>query len=74
MALFEGYERRIENITKVLNSYGIKDIEEARKITDEIAGFAKASVLAKLKEQKEQVALADQQREQPSAKKKEECL
>lgn len=35
MALFEGYERRIENITKVLNSYGIKDIEEARKITED---------------------------------------
>jgi len=35
MALFEGYERRIENITKVLNSYGIKDVEEARKITED---------------------------------------
>ena len=35
MALFEGYERRIDNITKVLNSYGIKDIEEARKITED---------------------------------------
>ncbi|MDO4809225.1 MAG: GGGtGRT protein [Eubacteriales bacterium] len=35
MALFEGYERRIDNINKVLNSYGIKDIEEARKITED---------------------------------------
>ena len=35
MALFEGYERRIDNITRVLNSYGIKDIEEARKITED---------------------------------------
>ena len=35
MALFEGYERRIPQITKVLNSYGIKDIEEARKITED---------------------------------------
>ncbi len=33
MALFENYERRIGNITAVLNSYGIKDIEEAEKIT-----------------------------------------
>ena len=49
-------------------------IETQKKNTDEIAGFAKASVLAKLKEQKEQVALDDQQREQTPAKKKEECL
>ena len=33
MALFENYEGRIEKITSVLNSYGIKDIEEAKKIT-----------------------------------------
>src|SRR3712207_6008263 len=33
MALFENYEGRIEKITSVLNSYGIKDIEEAEKIT-----------------------------------------
>lgn len=33
MALFEGYERRIAQINEVLNSYGIKDIEEAEKIT-----------------------------------------
>jgi hypothetical protein len=31
MALFESYERRIDNINKVLNSYGIASIEEAEK-------------------------------------------
>ena len=35
MALFEGYERRIEKITSVLNKYGISSIEEAKKIVDE---------------------------------------
>ena len=34
MALFEGYERRIDKITKVLNSYGIASIEEAKQIVD----------------------------------------
>ena len=29
---FEGYERRINQIMPVLNKYGIKDLEEARKI------------------------------------------
>ncbi len=33
MALFESYERRIDKITEVLNSYGINSIEEAEKIT-----------------------------------------
>ena len=33
MALFESYERRIDKITEVLNSYGISSIEEAEKIT-----------------------------------------
>ena len=33
MALFESYERRIEKINGVLNSYGISSIEEAEKIT-----------------------------------------
>ena len=32
MALFEGYERRIDKINGVLAEYGIKDIEECRKI------------------------------------------
>ena len=33
MALFESYERRIDKINSVLNSYGITSIEEAEKIT-----------------------------------------
>ena len=32
MALFEGYDRRIEKITAVLNKYGIKSIEECKEI------------------------------------------
>ena len=39
MALFEGYERRIDQINAVLNSYGISSIEEAEKITKD-AGFS----------------------------------
>ena len=33
MALFESYERRIDQITAVLDSYGISSLEEAEKIT-----------------------------------------
>ena len=33
MALFESYERRIDKINEVLNSYGIASLEEAGKIT-----------------------------------------
>ena len=33
MALFESYERRIDKINSVLNSYDIPSIEEAEKIT-----------------------------------------
>ena len=33
MALFESYERRIDQINAVLNQYGISSIEEAEKIT-----------------------------------------
>ena len=33
MALFESYERRIDKINAVLNSYGISSIEDAEKIT-----------------------------------------
>lgn len=33
MALFESYDRRIDNINRVLNSYGISSLEEAEKIT-----------------------------------------
>jgi hypothetical protein len=32
MALFEGYERRIDKVGKVLNEYGIKDLDEAKQI------------------------------------------
>lgn len=32
MSLFEGYERRIDQIIPVLNNYGIKDLDEARAI------------------------------------------
>ena len=35
MALFEGYDRRIEKITSVLNKYGISSVEEAKQIVDE---------------------------------------
>ena len=35
MPLFESYERRIKQINEVLNTYGIKDIEEAKAICDE---------------------------------------
>ena len=35
MALFESYERRIDNINKVLNANGISSIEEAKNICAE---------------------------------------
>lgn len=35
MALFESYERRINQITQVINEYGINSIEEAKNICDE---------------------------------------
>ncbi|HOQ06405.1 MAG TPA: GGGtGRT protein [Clostridiales bacterium] len=35
MALFEGYERRINQINAALSKYGIASIEEARKICEE---------------------------------------
>lgn len=35
MALFEGYERRVDKITEVLNSYGIASVEEAKKVVEE---------------------------------------
>ncbi|WP_320053758.1 GGGtGRT protein [uncultured Acetobacteroides sp.] len=34
MALFESYDRRIAQINKVLNSYGISSVEEAKAICD----------------------------------------
>ena len=36
MALFEGYERRIDKINEVLNSYGISSIEEAKSLCDDL--------------------------------------
>lgn len=35
MPLFESYDRRIDKINKVLNSYGISSVEEARKICED---------------------------------------
>jgi hypothetical protein len=35
MALFEGYERRIEKINSIIGNYGISSLEEAKKICDE---------------------------------------
>jgi len=35
MALFENYDRRIKQIEATLNKYGIKDLEEAKKICDD---------------------------------------
>jgi hypothetical protein len=35
MPLFENYERRIEQINKTLNKYGIGSIEEAKQICDQ---------------------------------------
>ena len=35
MALFESYERRINQITPVLNQYGIPSLEDARKLCEE---------------------------------------
>ncbi|HCY40480.1 MAG: GGGtGRT protein, partial [Prolixibacteraceae bacterium] len=35
MPLFESYDRRINKINEVLNSYGISSIEEAKKICDD---------------------------------------
>ena len=35
MALFENYDARIKQINEALNQYGIKDIEEAKKITED---------------------------------------
>ena len=35
MSLFEGYERRIDQINEVCKKYGIASIEEAKTICDE---------------------------------------
>jgi len=34
MPLFESYDRRINKINAALNTYGIKDIDEAKAICD----------------------------------------
>ena len=44
MALFESYERRINQIIPVLNKYGIKDLEEAKQVCDE-KGIDVASIV-----------------------------
>ena len=36
MSLFEGYERRIDQINAALKSYGISSVEEAKAICDEM--------------------------------------
>jgi hypothetical protein len=45
MALFEGYERRIDQITPVLQQYGMKDLEDAEAACKEkgldVAGLVK---------------------------------
>ena len=38
MVLFESYERRIEQIKPVMEKYGIKDFDDARKICTDL-GF-----------------------------------
>jgi hypothetical protein len=45
MALFESYERRINQILPVLAKYGIKSIEEAKKMCDDI-GVDVAAIVA----------------------------
>ncbi|MCI5224700.1 MAG: GGGtGRT protein, partial [Candidatus Electrothrix sp. AR4] len=35
MALFEGYERRIDKINAALTEYGINDLDEARQMCTE---------------------------------------
>ena len=45
MALFESYERRINQVNAVLADYGIASLEEAKKICDDkgidVAGIVK---------------------------------
>ena len=44
MAMFESYERRIDQIIPVLAKYGIKDLEEAKKICED-KGFDPAEIV-----------------------------
>ena len=36
MALFESYERRINQITPVLEKYGMKTLDDAKKVCDDL--------------------------------------
>ena len=47
MALFEGYERRINQIKKLMNKYNIKDFDEARKICLD-KGFDPAKIVREI--------------------------
>ena len=51
MALFESYERRIDKINAVLNSYGIASLEEAEKITKD-AGLDVYDQVKKIQDRK----------------------
>ena len=44
MELFEYYNNRIEKITKLLNEYGIKDLDEAKDICKSYNIFPEVSV------------------------------
>ena len=44
MALFESYERRIDNINAVLAEYGISDLEECKKICED-KGFSPYNIV-----------------------------
>ncbi|MDR3072405.1 MAG: GGGtGRT protein [Clostridiales Family XIII bacterium] len=49
MAYFESYERRIDKINAVLSEYGIKDLDEAKKICTE-AGFSPADIVSEIQQ------------------------
>ena len=44
MELFEYYNNRIEKITKLLNEYGVKDLDEAKDICKSYNIFPEVSV------------------------------
>ncbi|MEG0874984.1 MAG: GGGtGRT protein [Clostridiales bacterium] len=47
MALFEGYERRIDKIRPILAEYGIVDFEDAKEICDKY-GFSPSSIVKEI--------------------------
>ena len=53
MALFESYERRIDKINAVLNSYGISSLEDAEKFLELGADRLGTSRIVKLIRQEE---------------------